>query len=488
MPQEPENGQEIDGFSSATLMIEALRARKISARELLELHLGRIDRYNEALNVIVTRDDDRAREAADLADRALERGEALPLTGLSMTVKDAIDVAGLPTTNGSPERKDAIADENAPTIGRLRGAGAIVMGKTNVPSGGDWQADNPLFGRTNNPWNPEYTSGGSTGGAAAIATGLSPLEIGSDIGGSLRIPAAFCGVYSHKPSATALPGGTRPNPALSLPAQGPIARSPDDLELALNITAGPVAGEDVAWRLQIPQARGSQLSDFRVAILPRFDWLPVDDETQSALEELAGVLGRAGATVSEISPPGIDDGREFYWTYLSLLNSLSTRGLPADVRERSILRLREAGDDISLAKARGMEATVSDYILWHEERERYREAFRSFFRDWDLLLTPVTVRPAFRHNTDRWLDRRLDVNGESVLYDLLSAHPSLATFAGQPATSFPAGRSPEGLPLGLQAIGPYLEDRTTIRFAELIGQEFGGYMRPPGFDDSGDSD
>jgi amidase len=472
----------ISPFASATEMLEALDSRRVSARELIELHIGRIERYNPRINVIVSEAFEDARRAALDADREREAGRNLPLTGLPVTIKDQIDVAGLPTTGGNPERAGHRAEADAPNVARLRSAGAIILGKTNVPASGDWQASNPLFGTTNNPWNIERTSGGSTGGAAAVATGMCPLELGSDIGGSVRIPAAYCGVFAHKPSETAMPKGTLPNPALPMTVQGPLARHANDLELALDIMAGPVDGEDVGWRLTIPRARAERLDQLNVAVLPRLAWLPCDDETLAAQEALAGRLSAAGANVQEIVPDGFGDLHDYYGAYLSLLNAMVTRGLPEHVRKRSIQRLEENGDDISLAKARGMAASIADYIGWIEQRERYRKLYRDFFRDWDVLLTPVTLCPAYPHTTERWLDRRLDVNGEPAHYDLLSAYPSFATLTGQPATNFPAGLSRDGLPLGLQAIGPYLEDRTPIRFAALVAAEFGGFQIPPGFE------
>ena len=470
-------------FTSATEMLAALEARTVSSLELVEQHVTQIERHNPQINVIVTGNYEEARQAAAAADEARAAGRELPLTGLPVTIKDQIDVAGLRTTGGNPDKAEHRAESDAPNVARLRAAGAIILGKTNVPASGDWQASNPLFGRTNNPWNLDRTSGGSTGGAAAVATGMSPLELGSDIGGSVRIPAAYCGILGHKPSETAMPKGSLPNPAVPLTVQGPLARSADDLELALNIMAGPVEGEDIGWRLTIPQARGASLSDFRVAVLPRLDWLPCDDETLAAQEALAGRLSSAGATVKEVTPQGFGDFHDYYRTYLSLLNAMVTRGLPDHVRERAVGRLKENGDDISLAKARGMEANIADYIGWIEQRELNRRVYREFFRDWDVLISPVTLCPAYPHTEERWLDRRLDVNGEPAHYDLLSAYPSFATLTGQPATNFPVGLNRDGLPLGLQAIGPYLEDRTPIRFAGLISAAFGGFEAPPGFDD-----
>lgn len=471
----------ISVYSPATAMLQALRERQVSAVELLDLHLRQVERYNEVINTIVTLDAERARETAAECDAALERGDERPLLGLPVTIKDAIDVAGLPTTGGMPKHADRRPEADAPVVSSIRAAGGVIFAKTNVPDSGDWQASNKLFGTTNNPWNLTLTSGGSTGGAAAVATGMSPLEIGSDIGGSVRIPASYCGIFSHKPSETAVPKSNLPNPAIPLTVQGPLARSAADLELALDIISGPVIGEDAGWRLEIPAPRAASLDGFRVAILPRLAWLPTDDETLAAQDRLAEQLSRAGATVGEAAPEGCGDFREYYAVYMSLLNAIVTRGLPDEIRARSIERLRTTGGEFDAAKALGMEATIGNYIAWHEQRERYRAAYRAFFREWDVLVTPVTVGPAYPHTTERWLDRRLNVNGQEISYDLLSAYPSLATLCGQPATSFPTGLSSDGLPLGLQAIGPYLEDRTSLRFARLVEQEFGGFQAPPEF-------
>jgi amidase len=197
------------------------------------------------------------------------------------------------------------------------------------------------------------------------------------------------------------------------------------------------------------------------------------------LERVAGLLRSADAQVERALPAELGDGLAFYETYLALLNAIVTRNLPDDVRVRSVAALLANGDSISAAKARGMQATAGEYIAWHDERERFRAAFREFFRSYDVLLAPVTVCVAYPHETRRWLDRRLNIDGTEVLYDLLSVHASLATFTGQPATTFPVGLNSAGLPIGLQAIGPYLEDLTPIRLASLFEREFGGVVRPP---------
>src|SRR5579864_2569346 len=296
----------VDPFASASNMLAALRAGQVSATELLEEHLRRIERYNPQINAIVIPNYEQARQRAAEADAAYARGASLgPLHGLPLTIKDCIEVAGLRTTAGVTHRADAISTQSAPVAQRVLNAGAVLIGKTNVPPyASDWQANNEVFGRTNNPWDPGRSPGGSTGGgAAALAAGLTPLEFGSDIGGSIRIPAAFCGVYGHRPSDSAVPryghvpGSPLPNPAAVMAVQGPLARSATDLELALEVIAGPIVGEDVAWRLELPQARHSSLSDFHIAIMPQAAWLPVDAEIVAALDDVATRLGRLGARV-----------------------------------------------------------------------------------------------------------------------------------------------------------------------------------------------
>src|SRR6267142_5575820 len=297
----------VHGFTTATELLAALRARQASAVELLDLHRQRIERHNPELNAIVEPDFERARRDAEAADARRARGEDAPLLGLPMTLKESINVRGLRTTAGMEIWKDFRSEHDAPVTTRVKAAGATVMAKTNVPQMlADWQSANPVYGRTNNPWDLSRTPGGSTGGgAAALAAGLTPLEFGSDIGGSIRVPAAFCGVYGHRPSETAMPRSGQfpfpplPNAGVVMGVQGPLARSAEDLELALDVLAGPEVGEDVAWRLTLPPARGKRLRDFRVAVLPPIAWAPVDREI-AALETVVKRLERAHVTVKRI--------------------------------------------------------------------------------------------------------------------------------------------------------------------------------------------
>jgi amidase len=420
---------------------------------------------------------------------------------LPFTVKDWIETEGLPGTAGDLRFKDFRAKADAPVVARIRAAGALLLGKTNMaPWGGDWTSHNPVFGRSNNPWDLDRTPGGSTGGgAAALAAGLSPLELGNDIGGSVRVPAAFSGVYGHRPSETLWPrtgqtpdpsGQHLPNPATGLGVGGPMARSAEDLELALELAAGPDVGEDVAWRLELPSARHSHLNAFRVAVLPRMSWLPVEEEIWAALERLADGLRRLGATVKEAQPAGYDDGLEFHKLYYSLLIQQTSRGIPAEMRPEIAKWLEKKGtersDPILEAGGKAFLATAMDYMGYWLKRERYRAAYREFFRQWDVLLTPITLVPAFRHDQaplDVEIDdRTLTIGGQVIPYTRQSVYPGLATLCGHPATVFPFGQTQSHLPIGLQAIGPYLEDRTPLRFAQQVAKEFGGFQPPAGYD------
>lgn len=479
---------QLSTFATASEMLHALRAKQISSVELLDLHLRQIERHNPALNAIVTPDYERARHAAKEADATRARGENGPLLGLPLTIKDCIDVQELPTTSGVRARAQAIPESDALLVARVRAAGGVIMGKTNVPPyAGEWQANNRLFGRTNNPWDLTRTPGGSTGGgAAALAAGLTPLEFGSDIGGSIRVPAAFCGCYGHRPSETALPrsghfpGSPLPNAALAMSVLGPLARSATDLELAFDVTLGPDIGEE-PWKLALPPARHERLSDYRVAVMPPFPWLPVDAEILQARETLVNNLRRVGAKVEEVQPAAFKDGREYYKLYSSLLSTIVSLSWSKWARRLQLMAARLVRDEFLMASARGLVASAEDYIIWFARRERYRAAYREFFRDWDILLAPVAMVNAFPHlDMDVPIARRtLDVAGQKVPYLRMSAYPSLTTLCGQPSTAFPAGQTRAGLPIGMQAIGPYLEDRTTLRFAELVEREFGGFRCPP---------
>ncbi len=464
---------ELDAFTPAIEMLRALRERQISAAELVERMAAAMD------NVW-----------AEGGHGGAGNHRGLPLQGLPVTIKDCIYTKGLPTTGGVPKRAKLIDEEDARVVAQVRAAGAVIMGKTNVPPyASDFQSINPIFGRSNNPWDLERTPGGSTGGgAAAVAAGLSPLEFGGDFMGSIRIPAAFCGIYGHKSSLTLLPqtghfpGGLLPNPASGVAVLGPLTRSAGDLELALEVAAGPDIGEDMAWEVTLPPARHERLAGYRVALLPPVEWLPTDGEILPALDDLAGKLERAGVQISRTQPEAFGNLRDYYKLYLSISAAIENTGLPEEQRRRRADLCHSSRDEFLAAYARGIVGSASDYIGWWGERERYRASYRAFFRDWDILVAPVNIVNAFPHTEVRFSERRFEIDGQSVYYGRQTFYPGLASLSGHPATAFPAGHTRSGLPIGLQAIGPYLEDRTPIRFAACLAQEFGGFVPPPGYD------
>jgi len=478
---------EIGPFSSAIAMRRALKLKQISASELLELHLKRVAKFDASLNSIVVKDFERAQSAAREADKYLAAGDERPLLGVPITIKESLDVEGLPSTAGVEARRGHAAARDSRTVARIRAAGAVILGKTNVCTWlADYQSDNPVYGRTNNPWNLSRTSGGSSGGSATVAAGLAAIDIGSDLGGSIRVPPAFCGLWGHRPSDTAVcssghfPGSDYPNVAVTMAIQGPQARSAHDCEVALDVMAGPDVGMDAAWKLNLPPARHDNLRAFRIAALPAPSWLPVDSQIVNAFAKTVEVLKQAGATVQELAPP-LGDLRHYYALFRSMMAAIVSVHWPAKLREQGIDEKLSSGDEFMAADARGLNATSAQYIQWHELREKYRCAWRSFFEQWDILLTPMTLTPAFKHTSIPTIDRMLDVGSIQVPFDNMSFYPGLPTLAGHPATAFPAGFTSDGLPIGLQAIGPFLEDRTPLRFAQFYEDLTGGFRQPTDF-------
>jgi amidase len=313
---------------------------------------------------------------------------------------------------------------------------------------------------------------------------MTPLEIGSDIGGSIRVPAAYCGVYGHRPSMSAVPRpgafpfGDLPSLGTVMGVQGPLARSAYDLELLFDVISGPVVGEDTAWRLSMPPSRHEDLAAFRVAVMPAMPWVRPAKEMESRLDELAQFLSRQGAKVAEAMPEV--DLDQYFRDYLCLLMVETSGGQSREEREENA---RRAGTDQSVlgAAAEGFVLDAASHIALLRRREQAREAWRRFFMDWDVMISPAALAAAYPHQDGDQRTRILDVDGEQVPYMMNIVYPMWAIFAGQPATAFPAGLNSDGLPLGLQAMGPYLEDRTTLRFAQLLERVWQGFQPPPGY-------
>lgn len=479
-------------FLSASDMAAALRARKIGCSELLEMLLERVGRLNPAINAVVTLDEDRARRRALEADAALARGEVWgPLHGLPMTIKDSWETAGLRTTSGAGQYADHQPAGDALAVGRLMAAGAVVFGKTNLPTlAADLQSYNPVFGTTNNPWNAGHTCGGSSGGAAAaLAAGLTPLELGSDIGGSIRTPAAFCGVFGHKATYGIIPmRGHIPGPPgtlteVDLGVAGPMARSAADLSLAMDILAGPEPERAIAWKLTLPPPRRKVLREYRVAAWLDDPACAVDGEVSNACRKAVGTLLKAGVAVEEGARPAFAF-MEAYRLYLQLLYGASSAG-PAPGHFARLASTADAAGDEDSAAARFARGTTQRHREWlsaNEARARLRAAWADFFRDYDVLLCPVTPTAAIAHDHSEPITRRsIVVNGEARPYWDQLGWVGMVGVAWLPSTAAPIGLTPGGLPVGIQVVGPYLEDHTAIAFAGHLTELMGGWTRPPDF-------
>jgi amidase len=438
--------------STATGLVAALAGRKVSAVELFEAAVARIETLDGPINAVVVRDFDRAHDAAKAADQALARGERGPLMGLPMTVKEAHNVEGLPTTWGSEAFRDWIAPADSVGVARLKAAGAVILGKTNVPPFlADWQSDKPVYGRTVNPLDPTRTPGGSSGGsAAALAAGMVPLEFGSDIGGSIRVPAAFCGVCGHKPSYNLVPVRGHAPPGLDnlppvLAVIGPMARSAADLELAMEVLAGPDEGEAVGYRLALPAPRHARLADYRVLVIESHPSAAISNAVQEALDQTIRRIEQTGAAVARHSDL-LSDLAAAHALYRSMLLTAMARGGPPPP---------------DLPSAHGW-MDLQDAQLG--VRRRWAKLFEAF----DVVLAPTFGTVAFEHNTTPMPERTLTIDGVATPYFDQLAWPGLATLPNLPATAFPIGAGEGGLPIGAQAIGPYLEDRTSMAFARLF--------------------
>jgi amidase len=453
-------------FRSAAEAAEMVRRKEISSRELTEALFARIEAVNPAVNAVVELRREAALQEAAAADEAIGSGALGSLHGVPMTVKDSFNVAGLHTTWGNPEFREYVADADATLVRRLKQAGAIVVGKTNVHFmlADFGQTANELYGATNNPWDLTRTPGGSSGGgAAALAAGMTFLECGSDLVGSIRIPASFCGVYGLKPSVGIVPltGFQPPGPPAGpsemvyMSAVGPLARSATDLRAALMVTAGPEppASESYSWRL--PPPRCKRLEDFRVGVVLDHEQAPVSSEVTTPLSNAVDGIARAGATVVEGWPENVDPVTvaESFGFHVGLFFAFQQ---PYEAFER-----------------------VSEFIEQENSRMATRAAWSRYFNEIDVFVCPSTFTPAFPHDA-RPFDRRTIATPEGERpYTDQPFWISHASLPGLPAVVAPIGRTPGGLPVGAQIVGPLYEDDTAITFAELLAEVLGGYERPP---------
>jgi amidase len=472
----------------ATVLADLISRRELSSRELLEHFVSRIDAHNPAVNAVVTLDLDRARDAAGAADDITAAGRSSgPLHGLPITVKDALAVAGVRSTGGAVEHIDHVPDTDADVVAAVRAAGAIPFAKTNVPRwSGDLQTYNEIFGTTNNPWDTTRVPAGSSGGAAtSVALGFTSFELGTDIGGSIRLPSAYCGVVGHKPSFGLVPcggyidridyGTTEPD----INVHGPIARSVDDLELLLDVIAGPRPDRMIAVRHHLPPPRHRRIDEYRVAVWSSAAACPSSIDTLAAVEGAGDVLASLGASVSRDARPDLDANAASQlgtWLVVSAL----TPSLTGDESEffASLAGLPGLPDAV--------QAAVGAYTASHQEwqaadvaRTRLRAEWHRFFGDVDVLVCPVAVAPPFHHVQEGTaLDRVVPIDGVDRPYADLFWWTMLIGMAYLPVSVVPVGVTADGLPLAVQIVGPYLEDRTPLAVARALRAELGPMTFP----------
>jgi amidase len=475
-------------FGPALDAAMAIRDKQISSVELTQHTFARIDAFQPRLNAYVYQLREPALAAARRADEALARGEATGIFhGVPINVKESFGVQGQPCTWGLPAFRDAKAPTNSVAVRRLLEAGAILLGGTNVPMYlMDGQSFNEIYGVTNNPWDLALTPGGSSGGSAAsLAAGMAFLSVGSDIGGSIRTPASFCGIYGHKPTldivsqAGHLPGGMYSAPGFStlMAVAGPMARTAEDVEAALRVLAGPEPPASKAWQWSLPEARRQSLRDFRVAYLLEDPAVPVSAETKAVLESAIRACEKAGAKLHAGWPEGFSF-QELLDCYHFHLGAFDFSLMPPGRQQRVRPKLEKRSDFY----AQGALASFSAWQSQNLKRLAYRAQWQKFFENVDVFLMPTAFTTAFPHSTEPVETRMLPTpeGGSQKFWDLIS-YICPATLTGCPATSAPVGLSKSGLPVGIQIMGPYLEDATPIRFAGLLAREIGGFQAPKGY-------
>lgn len=478
-------------YKSATELASLIRQKKIGSLELLDHFLARIEKYNPKLNAIIWMDKDKARKRAKAADAALRKGKRWgALHGVPMTIKESYQVAGSPTTWGAPAMKDNVTETTAVSAQRMIDAGVTLFGKTNVPIMlADWQSYNAVYGVTNNPWDLSRTPGGSSGGSsAALATGLTGIDAGSDIGSSIRNPAHYCGVFGHKPTHGLITyrGHALPD-AVSTPdisVVGPLARSADDLEVALDIMAGPDPDDGGFWKVALPKCEKTSLRQFRVAVKLSDPASDVDGEYADQLQALVDWLAKAGAKVKEAAPD-IDTAR-LNDIYTRLLRAATSARMPdSEIAEWEQAVANGERDEFLLRSVDGVTMTHRNWLKLNNERHQMRLKFNAFFKDYDILLCPVAASAAFPHDHEhegkRWR-RRITVNNKRVPVTDQLFWAGYSGVVYLPSTVGPAGITPSGLPTGYQAIAAQGKDKTSIAFARLVEKAFGGFEPPPGYD------
>jgi len=478
-------------FASASAAAKAVSRGDVTSLDLTRTILERVEAYNPQLHAFAKITHKEAIATAKKADDVIERGDELgPLHGVPVTVKDCFEIKGVCTTAGSKLLADYVPIRDSAPVERLKEAGAIIIGHTNTSElAFDWQSYNDLFGTSNNPWNLRLTPGGSTGGgAAALAAGLSFLEVGSDVGGSIRVPSHFCGLYGHKPSLGAVSARGHIPPIPGVPVgepnfmvAGPMARSADDIMLAMKILGGPDGEEAKAYRWEMPKPRKKKLDYYSIGYVIDDSACHVSSEVRTPMEKMVETLKKEGVEVAEGWPKGIDPKRLFEdYRYIRYASSAAARSGAQLFELLKVENVNDGSDEYVAAHAYASSVKEFEDALWR--REQAREAWRDYFSAYDALLIPPAFVPAFPHDHRMPMKIRIISTPEGARrYEELRFWISFATLCGLPATTAPIGSTVGGLPVGVQVVGPYLEDATTIDLAGYIGALMGGFKVPPDY-------
>lgn len=479
-------------FAPAHQLARAILERTVSSVEVLDAYLERIAAVNADLNAVVTLNEAEARSRAEAADAALARDEVWgPLHGVPVTIKDAYETKGLRTTSSYPPLSEYVPERDAVVVARLRQAGAIILGKTNMSMlATDIQSDSPVFGRANNPWDVARTPGGSSGGsAAAVAAGFSPLDVGGDLGGSVRIPAHFCGVFSLKPTEYRVPSvGYIPDWSLPddsgeivgvvqhMGTYGPLARSIEDLRLCLSLIEGPARRQATLPPVPKRESRPRPLREYRIAWTDGFEGAPVSGETQRAIQDLVAKLERAGCHVERRDPKAFDFA-EAWETWGEIVGAELGAAVPFKLRLLfSVLFMTSGRPPMDRGIVRGIRAKRKRYHVALSRRQKLINEMEGFLAEWDAWLCPVSATPAFTH---RRTGAAIEVDGREVPYMLATVgYTAVFNLTGNPVVTLPVTQSSQGLPIGVQVVGSRWQDTHLLNVAQAVAEMTDGYSKP----------
>jgi Asp-tRNA(Asn)/Glu-tRNA(Gln) amidotransferase A subunit family amidase len=463
-------------FLPAVSMAEQIRRKAISALELIEAHLAKIARLNPQLNAFTQVDDERAIAHARVAEGAVMRGETLcPLHGVPISIKSSIDVHGLPCEVGTRLRAGWVASADAPLVARLKSAGAIVLGVTNTPELlMAWETDNLLYGRTNSPWDLERTPGGSSGGeAAAIAAGMSAGGVGSDGGGSIRVPVHFSGICGLKPTPGRIPATGHYPPAAGAMAQlgvvGPMARTVADLKVLFEVMQGPDDSDTYSAPVPLRWPSDGEVKKLRVGYFEDDGRTPVTAETRAALRTAVEALRGAGFQVEEFRPDGLEDARLLWREFFVVAGGMLLRPMFKD-REGDLSPILREFLEWSAERKHTAETLLDAWT----RRDLARSQFQNQMQKYPIILCPAAAIPAFRHGERSW-----NVEGQTVVYLDAWSYTEWFNLLGNPAAVVPVGRSPEGLPIGVQVVGRMWEEERVLSVLAVLERECGGWKAPP---------